>query len=718
MDDYTFEKRKKVINELIHDKYYTPMKGKEIAMLLNVSKENRNDLYKVLDALVLEGKIGVTSKGKYCKNDKNILTGIFQSTDRGFGFVTVEGEDEDIFIRESDTCNALHQDKVQLVITCEKTEGRRREGRIIRILEHGMNQIVGIFQKNGAYGFVIPDNRKFSKDIFIPKDKIRSAVTGHKVVVKINSFGDDTHNPEGEVIRILGHVNDPGTDILSVVESYEIPYEYPEEVMKEIEKIPDEIDETKLPLRTDYRMLQTVTIDGEDAKDLDDAISLSKENGIYHLGVHIADVAEYVKEKSALDKEALNRGTSVYLVDRVIPMLPHKLSNGICSLNQGVDRFALSCMMDIDSTGKIIDHKISESVINVDRRMSYTSVKKILTDNDTDTINEYKDFVPMFKLMEELATILRKKRKQRGSIDFDFPECKIVLDKAGRPLDIKPYERNTATKIIEDFMLAANETVAEDYFWQQIPFVYRTHDNPDPEKVESLLTLLHNQGVKIQKAKEEITPKEIQQIIESIEGLPNEAMISRLVLRSMKQAKYTTECSGHFGLAAKYYCHFTSPIRRYPDLQIHRIIKDNLRGRLMREGRTEHYAEILDEVARQSSVCERRADEAERESDKLKKAEYMSYHLGEEFEGIISGVTGWGLYVELPNTVEGLVHVNTLRDDYYIFDQETYELRGEMTKKVYKLGDKVRIRVADADKMLKTVDFELVADIWNDEEEN
>ena len=718
MDDYTFEKRKKVINELIHDKYYTPMKGKEIAMLLNVSKENRNDLYKVLDALVLEGKIGVTSKGKYCKNDKNILTGIFQSTDRGFGFVTVEGEDEDIFIRESDTCNALHQDKVQLVITCEKTEGRRREGRIIRILEHGMNQIVGIFQKNGAYGFVIPDNRKFSKDIFIPKDKIRSAVTGHKVVVKINSFGDDTHNPEGEVIRILGHVNDPGTDILSVVESYEIPYEYPEEVMKEIEKIPDEIDETKLPLRTDYRMLQTVTIDGEDAKDPDDAISLSKENGIYHLGVHIADVAEYVKEKSALDKEALNRGTSVYLVDRVIPMLPHKLSNGICSLNQGVDRFALSCMMDIDSTGKIIDHKISESVINVDRRMSYTSVKKILTDNDTDTINEYKDFVPMFKLMEELATILRKKRKQRGSIDFDFPECKIVLDKAGRPLDIKPYERNTATKIIEDFMLAANETVAEDYFWQQIPFVYRTHDNPDPEKVESLLTLLHNQGVKIQKAKEEITPKEIQQIIESIEGLPNEAMISRLVLRSMKQAKYTTECSGHFGLAAKYYCHFTSPIRRYPDLQIHRIIKDNLRGRLMREGRTEHYAEILDEVARQSSVCERRADEAERESDKLKKAEYMSYHLGEEFEGIISGVTGWGLYVELPNTVEGLVHVNTLRDDYYIFDQETYELRGEMTKKVYKLGDKVCVRVADADKMLKTVDFELVADIWNDEEEN
>lgn len=709
MDDYTFEKRKKVINELIHDKYYTPMKGKEIAMLLNVSKENRNDLYKVLDALVLEGKIGVTSKGKYCKNDKNILTGIFQSTDRGFGFVTVEGEDEDIFIRESDTCNALHQDKVQLVITCEKTEGRRREGRIIRILEHGMNQIVGIFRKNGAYGFVIPDNRKFSKDIFIPKDKIRSAVTGHKVVVKINSFGDDTHNPEGEVIRILGHVNDPGTDILSVVESYEIPYEYPEEVMKEIEKIPDEIDETKLPLRTDYRMLQTVTIDGEDAKDLDDAISLSKENGIYHLGVHIADVAEYVKEKSALDKEALNRGTSVYLVDRVIPMLPHKLSNGICSLNQGVDRFTLSCMMDIDSTGKIIDHKISESVINVDRRMSYTSVKKILTDNDTDTINEYKDFVPMFKLMEELATILRKKRKQRGSIDFDFPECKIVLDKAGRPLDIKPYERNTATKIIEDFMLAANETVAEDYFWQQIPFVYRTHDTPDKDKINELAAFINNFGYSIKVSNDEIHPKELQKLMEKIEGSEEENLISRLTLRAMKRAGYTVECKGHFGLAAKYYTHFTSPIRRYPDLQIHRIIKESLHAGIT-DKRIKHYENILPDVTKHASQTERRADDAEREVDKMKKAEYMSLRIGKTFSGVISGVTAWGLYVELPNTVEGLVHVNELTDDYYIFDQNSYELYGEVTHKTYKLGMKVRVKCKGASKVLRTVDFQIVED--------
>ncbi len=516
----------------------------------------------------------------------------------------------------------------------------------------------------------------------------------------------------------LGNIRTPGTDILAIVKSFGIPSEFPEKVMKQAQRVPDHVLDADRDGRLDLRHLQTVTIDGEDAKDLDDAISLTKEGDIYHLGVHIADVSNYVQYNSALDREALKRGTSVYLADRVVPMLPERLSNGICSLNQGEDRLALSCLMDINEKGKVVSHQIAETVINVNERMCYTDVKNILEDTDEEAKKRYDALIPMFFMMKELSGILRNSRHHRGSIDFDFPESKIILNAAGKAIDVKPYEANVATKIIEDFMLMANETVAQEYCTEEIPFVYRTHDNPDPEKVESLLTLLHNQGVKIQKAKEEITPKEIQQIIESIEGLPNEAMISRLVLRSMKQAKYTTECSGHFGLAAKYYCHFTSPIRRYPDLQIHRIIKDNLRGRLMREGRTEHYAEILDEVARQSSVCERRADEAERESDKLKKAEYMSYHLGEEFEGIISGVTGWGLYVELPNTVEGLVHVNTLRDDYYVFDQESYELCGEMTKKVYKLGDKVRVRVADADKMLKTVDFELVSDIRDDEEEN
>ena len=565
---------------------------------------------------------------------------------------------------------------------------------------------------------MISDNPKFSKDIFIPRKEAAGIKNGDKVIAVITDYGSGNKNPEGKIKENLGNIRTPGTDILAIVKSFGIPSEFPEKVMKQAQRVPDHVLDADRDGRLDLRHLQTVTIDGEDAKDLDDAISLTKEGDIYHLGVHIADVSNYVQYNSALDREALKRGTSVYLADRVVPMLPERLSNGICSLNQGEDRLALSCLMDINEKGKVVSHQIAETVINVNERMCYTDVKNILEDTDEEAKKRYDALIPMFFMMKELSGILRNSRHHRGSIDFDFPESKIILNAAGKAIDVKPYEANVATKIIEDFMLMANETVAQEYCTEEIPFVYRTHDNPDPEKVESLLTLLHNQGVKIQKAKEEITPKEIQQIIESIEGLPNEAMISRLVLRSMKQAKYTTECSGHFGLAAKYYCHFTSPIRRYPDLQIHRIIKDNLRGRLMREGRTEHYAEILDEVARQSSVCERRADEAERESDKLKKAEYMSYHLGEEFEGIISGVTGWGLYVELPNTVEGLVHVNTLRDDYYVFDQESYELCGEMTKKVYKLGDKVRVRVADADKMLKTVDFELVSDIRDDEEEN
>ena len=612
----------------------------------------------------------------------------------------------------------MHQDKVRIIIRDDKKEGKRQEGVVVKVLERGMPEIVGTYQLNRDFGFVISDNPKFSKDIFIPRKEAAGIKNGDKVIAVITDYGSGNKNPEGKIKENLGNIRTPGTDILAIVKSFGIPSEFPEKVMKQAQRVPDHVLDADRDGRLDLRHLQTVTIDGEDAKDLDDAISLTKEGDIYHLGVHIADVSNYVQYNSALDREALKRGTSVYLADRVVPMLPERLSNGICSLNQGEDRLALSCLMDINEKGKVVSHQIAETVINVNERMCYTDVKNILEDTDEEAKKRYEALIPMFFMMKELSGILRNSRHHRGSIDFDFPESKIILNAAGKAIDVKPYEANVATKIIEDFMLMANETVAQEYCTEEIPFVYRTHDNPDPEKVESLLTLLHNQGVKIQKAKEEITPKEIQQIIESIEGLPNEAMISRLVLRSMKQAKYTTECSGHFGLAAKYYCHFTSPIRRYPDLQIHRIIKDNLRGRLMREGRTEHYAEILDEVARQSSVCERRADEAERESDKLKKAEYMSYHLGEEFEGIISGVTGWGLYVELPNTVEGLVHVNTLRDDYYVFDQESYELRGEMTKTVYKLGDKVRVRVAEADKMLKTVDFELVSDIRDDEEEN
>mgnify|MGYP004501363621 FL=1 len=760
MSKKDMDRRKKFILELMGDPIYQPMRLREISSLLRLSKEEKRELYDVLDELCEEGKVSVDRKGRYekvkgkwkkkkddryyddrreeygseygrkkkdkNKKDKNKkeqpegiqAEGTFIGHPKGFGFVEIEGQDEDIFIPESDTGTAMHQDKVRIIIRDDKKEGKRQEGVVVKVLERGMPEIVGTYQLNRDFGFVISDNPKFSKDIFIPRKEAAGIKNGDKVIAVITDYGSGNKNPEGKIKENLGNIRTPGTDILAIVKSFGIPSEFPEKVMKQAQRVPDHVLDADRDGRLDLRHLQTVTIDGEDAKDLDDAISLTKEGDIYHLGVHIADVSNYVQYNSALDREALKRGTSVYLADRVVPMLPERLSNGICSLNQGEDRLALSCLMDINEKGKVVSHQIAETVINVDERMCYTDVKNILEDTDEEAKKRYDALIPMFFMMKELSGILRNSRHHRGSIDFDFPESKIILNAAGKAIDVKPYEANVATKIIEDFMLMANETVAQEYCTEEIPFVYRTHDNPDPEKVESLLTLLHNQGVKIQKAKEEITPKEIQQIIESIEGLPNEAMISRLVLRSMKQAKYTTECSGHFGLAAKYYCHFTSPIRRYPDLQIHRIIKDNLRGRLMREGRTEHYAEILDEVARQSSVCERRADEAERESDKLKKAEYMSYHLGEEFEGIISGVTGWGLYVELPNTVEGLVHVNTLRDDYYVFDQESYELRGEMTKKVYKLGDKVSVRVADADKMLKTVDFELVSDIRDDEEEN
>ena len=745
------DKRKKFILELMGDPVYKPMRLREMASLLGLSKEEKRELWQVLDELEQEGKAQQDKKGRYSKVsgkkkknksrekdskavkewnggkektwvkkrqtenhfqadlvDMPRYEGTFIGHSKGFGFVETEELEEDIFIPEENTGTAMHQDRVVVVVTREPEEGKRREGAVVKILERGTTQIVGTYQNNRDYGFVLSDNPRFSKDIFIPKKDSKGVRDGDKVVVQITDYGTKNKSPEGKVIEDLGSMKAPGTDILAIVKSFGIPSEFPDKVLRQAERVPDHVLDADRDGRLDLTHLQTVTIDGEDAKDLDDAISLTKEGDIYHLGVHIADVSNYVQGGSALDREALKRGTSVYLADRVVPMLPVRLSNGICSLNQGQDRLTLSCLMDIDSSGKRISYQIAETVIRVDERMSYTDVKNILEDTDPQAKERYAPLIPMFFLMKELSAIIRESRHHRGSIDFDFPESKIILNAAGRAIDVKPYEANVATRIIEDFMLMANETVAEEYCKEGKPFVYRTHDNPDPEKVESLLTLLRNQGVAVQKMGQEITPKEIQQILEQIQGLENEPQISRLTLRTMKQARYTTQCSGHFGLAAKYYCHFTSPIRRYPDLQIHRIIKDNLRGRLIREGRTEHYQEILEDVAQQSSACERRADEAERESDKLKKAEYMSYHLGEEYEGIISGVTGWGFYVELPNTVEGLVHVNTLRDDYYTFDKETYELRGDMTRKVYRLGQKVKVRVADADTFLKTVDFTVV----------
>ena len=720
MAEDLLREQKELLLRLFEEKTYVPMKLKELAVFLDIPKARREELKAVLDILLEEGKIGISAKGKYGKARDFARVGIFTGHARGFGFVTVEGQEQDIFIPAEKTAGAMNGDKVQAAETDTGVKGKRPEGVILKVLERANQTVIGYYQKNKSYGFVLPDNQKLTQDIFIPQGKDMGAVTGHKVVAKITDYGGDHRKPEGVVTEIIGHVNDPGTDIISIIKAYGLPEEFPEEVMRQAALMPGEVDVRETKDRLDLRHLPTVTIDGEDAKDLDDAVTISKEGeDHYTLGVHIADVTHYVQEGMPLDQEALKRGTSVYLVDRVIPMLPHRLSNGICSLNAGEDRLALSCIMEIDDRGNVLGHRVAETVIRVDRRMSYTKVNAIVTDRDPEAMEESAEiilslledgeFVPMFDLMKELSDILREKRRQRGSIDFDFPESKIVLDDRGEPVEIKPYERNAATKIIEDFMLMANETVAENYFWQELPFVYRTHDYPDPEKMKRLGTFINNFGYTIRTQNGEVHPKEIQKLLHRIEGTDEEALIARLTLRSMRQARYGTVCTGHYGLAANYYTHFTSPIRRYPDLQIHRIIKENLRTGLNQK-RISHYDRILPEVAKQCSAMERRADEAERETDKLKKCQYMSRHVGEVFEGAVSGVTNWGLYVELPNTVEGLIHISELKGEYFVFDEEHMELAGDVTGTRYKLGQKIRVRVKGCDKLTRTIDFVLEKD--------
>lgn len=735
MEETLMEERKQMLLTLMKDPTYVPMKLKELAMLLGVPKEQRKDLEEVLNELVVSGKVGISKKGKYARSEVFAQTGIFSAHHRGFGFVTIEGRDGDLFVPPDDTGDAMDGDTVQVIID-ENGRGGRAEARVLKVLKHANETLIGTFEKNKSFGFVIPDNPRITMDIFIPQGKENGAVSGHKVVVKLDTYATRNKNPEGHVQEILGHINDPGVDILSIVRAYGLPEEFPEDVMEEVSHAPEELsadyvaEEIGKNGRVDLRDVPMVTIDGEDAKDLDDAVSVSKEtiNGetIYHLGVHIADVSHYVKEGTSLDAEAYKRGTSVYLVDRVIPMLPHRLSNGICSLNAGCDRLAMSCLMDIDEKGIIVGHKICESVVRIDRRMTYTAVNAILEakngteEPQTDApekekskekaefakkcLEEYADFVPMFLLLDETARVLRKKRMTRGAVDFDFPECKIILDAKGRPVEIRPYERNAATMLIEDCMLAANETVAEDYYWQQIPFLYRSHEKPDGEKIKRFGILINNFGYSIRLQNGELHPKEMQKLLEKAAGSPEEALLARLALRSMKQAKYTTECMGHFGLAANYYTHFTSPIRRYPDLQIHRIIKENLHGGLTKK-RIAHYEKILPEVAIWTSSRERLADEAERETDKAKKVQFMERHIGEEFTGVISGISNYGFYVELPNTVEGMVRLANLDGDYYVFDEEHYELVGERTRKKFKLGQTVKIQVVSVDRYLKTIDF-------------
>ena len=738
-----YEQRKKMIYDFMCDNMYVPMKIKELAIVLGVKKEQRPELEMILADLMAEGRIECSKRGKYSKSEIKKMTGTFTAHPKGFGFVSVEGETEDIFIPESQVNGAMHMDTVEITVS-PVTTGRRREGTVVKVLERGMKQVVCTYEQSKTFGFAVPDNPKFGTDIFIPQERSKGAVSGHKVVVEVTSYGKKDRKPEGKVVEILGHINDPGVDILSLVRAYGLPVEFDEKVLKQVENVAKPVSEADMAGRMDLRDWQMVTIDGEDAKDLDDAVSVTMDGDNYILGVHIADVSNYVQEHSALDVEALKRGTSVYLVDRVIPMLPHALSNGICSLNQGENRLALSCIMTINSKGEIIDHTIAETVICVERRMSYTQVKNILeayhaansqdapveevdgrqddADRETESVSdvnvrrqqeellgEYEALVSMFVRMEKLAGILRRKRMKRGSIDFDFPETKVILDEQGNPSDIRPYDRNVATKIIEDFMLAANETVASDFYWRELPFVYRTHENPDTEKIQKLSTFINNFGYTLHIGADEVHPKELQKLLQKIDGTKEEALISRLTLRSMKQARYTIDNTGHFGLAADCYCHFTSPIRRYPDLQIHRIIKESLRGRL-NEKRIDHYEHILPEVAKHSSEMERRADEAERETVKLKKVQYMEQHIGEEFEGVISGVTEWGFFVELENTVEGLVRVTELTDDFYQYYEDTYELVGEATNRRYKLGQKVLVRVEHCDRIMRTIDFALAGE--------
>lgn len=568
--------------------------------------------------------------------------------------------------------------------------------------------VVGTYEQSRNYGFVVPDNRKMcAEDIFIAKENGGGARDGQKVVAQITAEAkeEERKSPEGKITEILGDADEPGVDILSVVRSYELPDSFSERELRQADRAAKDVSEADRAGRMDLRGLQMVTIDGDDAKDLDDAVSLSVEEGIWELGVHIADVSNYVQEYSALDREALMRGTSVYLPDRVIPMLPKALSNGICSLNEGEDRLALSCLMQIGSDGTVRDYRIAESVIRVDKRMTYRSVKKILEDGDK-AEEDYRPFVPMLREMGSLSMTLRKNREKRGSIDFDFPESKLVLDEMGCPTEIKAYERNAATKLIEEFMLLANETVAQHFYWLDIPFLYRSHESPDQEKIKKLAFMMRNMGFGIKTGREEIHPKEIQKLLWQAEGSEAEALVSRLALRSMRQARYTSACVGHFGLASRYYCHFTSPIRRYPDLQIHRIIKQYLREKLDEE-KQEHYREILDGVAERCSVTERRANEAERECEKMKKAQYMEGQVGEKFSGVVSGVNSFGIYVELENTVEGLISVSDLPGDYYRYEESGYQLVGERTGRCFSLGQRLDVIVKRANKTLRYVDFVL-----------
>ena len=701
------KERKERILAYMESEGYVPIKRRDMRAMLSVPQEDREKFESLINELIAEGRVFETKKGKLASpKDLQMATGTFIGHARGFGFVTPDAGGEDIFIPASETMGAMQKDRVLYKVLHKAEKGKKADGVIVRILERGQQRIVGTFEAGSkGYGFVVADDKKIAKDIFISRENTKGAVTGHKVVVEITDYGEDRRNPEGKVIEILGHINDPGVDILSVIRRYELAVEFPEEVYAEIEHLGTEVAEADKKGREDLRDLLTITIDGADAKDLDDAVSLKRlGNGNFELGVHIADVSHYVRENTALDKEAYARGTSVYLVDRVIPMLPHKLSNGICSLNPHVDRLALSCLMEVNGRGEVVSHRILESVINSDYRMTYTAVREILEDGAPALLEQYAEILPMLEDMEELRQILGEKRRKRGSVNFDLPESKIILDENGKPIDIKPYEKSIATNMIEEFMLVCNETIAENSFWQEMPFMYRSHQEPDEDKLEKMEQFLRGFGYYLRKKDGEIHPRELQKVLQKAEETDEERIITRMVLRSMMQARYTAENGGHFGLAAKYYCHFTSPIRRYPDLEIHRMIKKMLHGELD-EKASAYYRRKLPDWAKHCSKQERVAEDAERDTDALKKVEFMEDKVGQIYEGIISGVTNWGIYVELPNTIEGMVALSQMDDDYYEFDEKKMLVFGKRTKKSYRLGDKVIVSVAKVDRMMGTSDF-------------
>lgn len=706
MDERDWIERKEKIVQFMREVAYKPLKLDELAVVLDVPQEDREHFRNIIDELENEGAIYKTKKDRYGVPDRmNLVVGRFQGNERGYGFLVPDSElESDIFIPADGTAGAMHNDRVIARITSKGFGSRRAEGEIIKILKRANTKIVGTFEESRHFGFVIPDDKRIPGDIFIPKDETNGAKQGFKVTAEIIKWPDSRRNAEGRIVEIIGDINEPGTDILSIIKAHGLNEEFPEDVIRQADSIKDAVDEKDLKGRRDLRHLKTVTIDGEDAKDLDDAVSIERlSDGGYRLGVHIADVSHFVTEGSPLDAEALNRGTSVYLVDRVIPMLPRKLSNGVCSLNPRVDRLTMSVIMDIDSRGKVINHDIFPSVIKTSERMTYTDVFKILERSDEGLLERYGYLVEDFDTMKELALILRKKRMDRGSIDFNFDEAKIILDESGKPIDIKRYEITIANRIIEEFMLVCNETVAERFFWEDAPFVFRVHEEPNPEKIMAFAQFSANLGYPL-KGVQKIHPRALQTVLDQVKGTKEEMIVSTVMLRSLAKAKYSADNLGHFGLAAKYYCHFTSPIRRYPDLIIHRLIKERLKGQMSNK-REEYLLSVLPDIAKQCSDRERAADEAERDTEDLKKVEYMREHVGETFDGIISNVTSFGMFVELENTIEGLVRVSAMDDDYYIFDEKSYSLIGERTKKRYRIGDQVKVVLVRADIALRQLDF-------------